>query len=160
MIDSSDDAIIGTDLHGVVTSWNAGAERIFGYQAEEIVGRSVGLLALPHRRDKEQKGLDGWVVRAAPMTRTGQCDGVRGGRRRQESSRPRETVSGDAMSGPVVTARSARADSAGSICSRRHESGGGQLRSLVRFMINLGGGFSGRYGRLAINGAGMRVGRA
>ena len=45
IVESSNDAIFGVDLDGTVTSWNAGAERIFGYPASDIVGRSVNLLA-------------------------------------------------------------------------------------------------------------------
>jgi PAS domain S-box-containing protein len=41
IISSSDDAIFGEDLDGIITSWNAGAERIYGYRAGEIVGTSV-----------------------------------------------------------------------------------------------------------------------
>ncbi len=44
IVGSSDDAIFGTDLDGLITSWNGGAERIFGYRAKEVVGRPVGLL--------------------------------------------------------------------------------------------------------------------
>lgn len=44
IVESSDDAIIGTTLGGVITSWNAGAARIYGYFAEEAVGRSVTFL--------------------------------------------------------------------------------------------------------------------
>ena len=53
VIDSPVDAIIGTDLHGVVTSWNRGAEHIFGYTAEGMVGRrAVSVLAAPgHAKD-------------------------------------------------------------------------------------------------------------
>jgi len=53
IIESSDDAIIGTDLDRIVTSWNAGAERLFGYAAPEVVGRPVSLLMPPDRRDEE-----------------------------------------------------------------------------------------------------------
>jgi PAS domain S-box-containing protein len=44
IIESSDDAILGRTLEGVITSWNAGAERIFGYTAAEMIGRSAELL--------------------------------------------------------------------------------------------------------------------
>ena len=47
IVDSSFDAIIGRTTDGIVTSWNAAAERIFGYSAEEMVGRSVSVLTPP-----------------------------------------------------------------------------------------------------------------
>jgi sigma-B regulation protein RsbU (phosphoserine phosphatase) len=47
LIEASDDAIIGHDLHGTVLSWNKGAENIYGYKAEEILGQSVALLIPP-----------------------------------------------------------------------------------------------------------------
>jgi two-component system, LuxR family, sensor kinase FixL len=50
---SSDDAIIGATLDGVITDWNSGAETIFGYSAEEIVGRSIATL-----QPADQKGED------------------------------------------------------------------------------------------------------
>jgi PAS domain S-box-containing protein len=43
----SDDAIIGWTLGGVVTSWNSGAERMYGYTADEITGRNVSVLIPP-----------------------------------------------------------------------------------------------------------------
>ena len=49
LVESSDDAILGTDREGVIQSWNAGAERIYGYAAEEVVGRSASFLAPPDR---------------------------------------------------------------------------------------------------------------
>jgi len=45
IIDSSEDAIIGKDLNGIVTTWNRGAERIYGYTAEEMVGKSISTIA-------------------------------------------------------------------------------------------------------------------
>ncbi|WP_103932291.1 sensor histidine kinase [Bryocella elongata] len=47
IVESSDDAIIGESLDGVITSWNAGATRIFGYSAEEAVGQTVTILSWP-----------------------------------------------------------------------------------------------------------------
>ncbi len=57
IIASSDDAIISKDLHGTIRSWNQSAERIFGYTAEEIVGKSVTLLFPPDRLQEEPQIL-------------------------------------------------------------------------------------------------------
>jgi PAS domain S-box-containing protein len=51
IVDSSDDAILGLTPDGVVETWNAGAERLYGYTAAEVVGRSVALLIPPDQAD-------------------------------------------------------------------------------------------------------------
>lgn len=53
IVESSDDAIIGKDLNSIITSWNKGAERIFGYTAAEMVGTSILRLIPADRRDEE-----------------------------------------------------------------------------------------------------------
>jgi PAS domain S-box-containing protein len=52
IVESSEDAIIGTTLQGTILSWNAGAERIYGYSAEEVKGKSHSLLIPPHRSEE------------------------------------------------------------------------------------------------------------
>jgi PAS domain S-box-containing protein len=57
IVDSADDAIISKDLDGKITSWNNGARRLFGYEAEEIVGQSILLLIPEHLRHEEAEIL-------------------------------------------------------------------------------------------------------
>jgi len=53
IVESSSDAIIGKTLDGIVTAWNKGAERMFGYTAEEIVGKPAAILLPPDRLQEE-----------------------------------------------------------------------------------------------------------
>jgi two-component system sensor histidine kinase/response regulator len=55
IVESSEDAIVGKTLDSIIRSWNTGAARIFGYTAEEIVGRSVLTLIPPDRHNEEQE---------------------------------------------------------------------------------------------------------
>ena len=57
IVDWSDDAIVSKDLHGVITSWNAGAERMFGWHATEAVGRHITLIIPPELRAEEDDVL-------------------------------------------------------------------------------------------------------
>jgi PAS domain S-box-containing protein len=57
IVESSDDAIISKDLHGVVTSWNPGAESIFGFTAQEMIGRPITTIIPPELRDDESRIL-------------------------------------------------------------------------------------------------------
>jgi len=58
IVQSSDDAIISKDLNAIITSWNQGAQRIFGYTAEETVGRPVTILMPPERQNEEPALLE------------------------------------------------------------------------------------------------------
>ena len=56
IVESCDDAIIGKTLDGIVVSWNPGAERVYGYSAAEMIGRSISLL-IPAYRPEELPGI-------------------------------------------------------------------------------------------------------
>ncbi|WP_082312544.1 MULTISPECIES: PAS domain S-box protein [unclassified Chelatococcus] len=58
IVESSDDAIISTDLDGIVTSWNGGAERLYGYTAAEAIGQPVMILIPEDRPDEEPSILE------------------------------------------------------------------------------------------------------
>lgn len=58
IVECSEDAILRKTLDGDIVSWNAGAERLYGYKAEEMVGRSVTLLCPPERIEEVRRHLD------------------------------------------------------------------------------------------------------
>ena len=58
IVESSDDAILSKDIHGIIQTWNAGAERLFGYRAEEVIGQPITLLLPPERIQEEGQILE------------------------------------------------------------------------------------------------------
>ena len=62
IVESSDDAIIGKTLDGVITSWNAAAERMYGYAPEQVIGRSMAVI-IPAERAGELERILGQVRR-------------------------------------------------------------------------------------------------
>jgi PAS domain S-box-containing protein len=56
IVESSDDAIVSKNLDGIITSWNSGAERIFGYTAEEAIGQPI-TIAIPQDRQDEERTI-------------------------------------------------------------------------------------------------------
>ena len=60
IVESSDDAIVSKDLNGIIRSWNKGAERVFGYGAEEVIGKPITIL-IPQDRHAEEEVILGRI---------------------------------------------------------------------------------------------------
>jgi PAS domain S-box-containing protein len=58
IVESSDDAILSKTLDGIIVSWNAGAQRIYGYTADEAIGQPVTILCAPEHRDEILRNLE------------------------------------------------------------------------------------------------------
>jgi len=58
IVESSDDAIVSKDLNGMIATWNTGAERIFGYVAEEVVGKPITILIPPDHHQEEDEIIE------------------------------------------------------------------------------------------------------
>ena len=65
IVENSEDAIIGQRLEGTITSWNFGAEQIFGYTAAEAVGQTIQTLLVPADKREEMKGILNAIGRGA-----------------------------------------------------------------------------------------------
>jgi PAS domain S-box-containing protein len=79
IVESSHDAIVSKSLNGVITSWNKGAEGLFGYAAEEAVGQNITLIIPPERRDEERTIVE-------QLTRGERIDHFETVRRRKDGS--------------------------------------------------------------------------
>ncbi len=79
IVEHSNDAIIGKDLDGVIISWNRGAERIYGYTADEMIGRPISVLVPPGQPDEISRILErirrGEVIEHYETVRTGKDGG-------------------------------------------------------------------------------------
>jgi two-component system, chemotaxis family, CheB/CheR fusion protein len=75
LIESSEDAIISETLDGTITSWNQAAENIFGYTREEMIGRSISVLAPPDRPDETSRILE--AVRQGERVRHTETERIR-----------------------------------------------------------------------------------
>lgn len=66
IVDNTEDAIIFGDAEGTVRLWNVGAERIFGFRAEEIVGKSMDLIIPENLRERHWEGYDQTMKTGGP----------------------------------------------------------------------------------------------
>src|SRR5438067_10131698 len=58
IVESSDDAIVSKDLNGIITSWNGGAEKLFGFSADEVINKPITVIIPPDRYHEEQQIID------------------------------------------------------------------------------------------------------
>jgi PAS domain S-box-containing protein len=66
IVESSDDAIVSKDLNGIIKTWNKGAERLFGYTAEEVVGKPITII-IPEDRQSEEPHILERIRRGEPI---------------------------------------------------------------------------------------------
>ncbi len=58
IVNSSDDAILSKNLQGIITSWNQGAEKLFGYTSKEVIGKPISILVPPHLKNEEKEIIE------------------------------------------------------------------------------------------------------
>jgi PAS domain S-box-containing protein len=71
IVESTDDAIIGLTPEGVIESWNSGAEQLFGYPGDEVIGQQMSLLVPPDLREEQEQILE--AVRSGPIKHYETC---------------------------------------------------------------------------------------
>ena len=67
IVATSADAIVSKDLNGVIVTWNEGAERLFGYTADEVIGKPISLL-VPADRQNEMSQILGSIRRGQRLS--------------------------------------------------------------------------------------------
>ena len=129
IVESSDDAIIGKTLDGIITDWNEGARALYGYSAAEVIGRPISILVPPERHDELPKILD----RLARGERISHYDTVRvtrDGRRVEVSLTVSPTVD---SAGRIMGASSIARD----ISERKQAEAAARERDSLRYVASL-----------------------
>ena len=129
IVESSDDAIIGKTLDGVITTWNGGAEWLYGYSALEVIGRPIGLI-IPPELDGELPGI---LERLRRGERINHYDAVRvtkDGRRIDVSLTVSPTLDGE---GRIIGASSIARD----ITNRKQAEAAIRERDALRYVSSL-----------------------
>lgn len=109
IVESSDDAIIGKDLDGVIVSWNLAAEKVYGYSADEVVGKPISVLVPPGRDDEVPAILE--RVRRGELTDHYETERIKKGGERIQVSLTVSPIRGS--SGNVVGASTIARDVTG-----------------------------------------------
>src|SRR3989441_2643506 len=123
---SSDDAIIGKTLDGIITTWNAGAERLYGYAAREVVGRPISIIIPPQVEDELPMILDR-LARGERVEHYETVRVARDGRRIEVSITVSPTLD---AAGRIIGASSIARD----ITHRREAEAAGQGRDAPRYL--------------------------